>query len=88
MTDNINSNEITIPCDYHDSSGYHQDDGTFLIYGEMGGPLPRVIPCPKCKGANVIKVERSYIEEQIKDLEDDRAQIDAEIARLKDYLNG
>jgi len=75
---------ITIPCDYIPPEGGRQcEEGQVLIYGEMGGPLPRTITCPKCGGAGKIEVEQSVIEAQIADLVEEREEINQELYRLR-----
>jgi hypothetical protein len=75
---------ITIPCDYSPPEGGKTcEEGTVLIYGEMGGRPPETIICPKCKGAGKIEVEQSVIEAQIADLVEEREEINQELYRLR-----
>ncbi len=78
---------ITIPCDYTPPEGGRTcDKGEVLIYGEMGGPLPRTITCPKCHGTGEIKVARSVIVDRINELVDELFEINDEIRELKKLL--
>jgi len=77
---------ITIPCEYHHPEGTVCENGHVLIYGEHGGRLPETIVCPNCQGERFVQVEKSEIEERIKDLEEERDMVSEEISRLKSYL--
>jgi transcription initiation factor IIE alpha subunit len=77
----------TIPCDYVPSKpGRQCKDGKLLIYGEMGGPPPETITCPKCGGDGTIEVPESDILQKIAELTDERDEIDKEIEEWKAYL--
>lgn len=45
----------TIPCDYSQYNSRQCEDGKVLIYGEMGGPPPEIITCPKCNGTGTLQ---------------------------------
>ena len=77
---------IEIHCDYHHPQGRHCEDGQVLIYGMQGGPLPETITCPNCKGTRKYKKSVAEIRKEVKELEQERKDITAEIYRWKRLL--
>lgn len=86
---------VEIPCDYSEynsgvcgtSWGGTYEKGKVFIYGEQGGPLPRVIDCPKCKGTGKILVEESFVQKEIDDLLETRKELNKELKKWKSYLS-
>lgn len=77
----------TILCDYSQYNSRQCEDGKVLIYGEMGGPPPEIITCPKCNGTGTLQVPESFILQKIAELTEERDAIDEEVEEWKAYLS-
>jgi hypothetical protein len=80
--------KVKIPCDYKAPflGGYHREDGSYLIYGEMGGPLPQVVECPKCHGTKLIEVDETFVFGKLEKLAKERDELEDEIEEWLGYL--
>lgn len=77
---------IVIPCEYQPFNALKCHNGIIQYDGDFPYPGKRMT-CPICQGRGIATIKKEFIRKQIKELTEDRDDIQEEIDRLTNLLS-